>query len=59
MSWLLHLDVEPAEAEVMSSRLWDLGTIGLAELPEAKMVAGFENEAEAVAACVALGQGIQ
>lgn len=58
MGWLLHIEIDSAEVEVTSSRLWDLGTTGVAELPEATLVAGFETEGEAVAARSALGQGI-
>lgn len=58
MGWLLHIEIDSAEVEVTSSRLWDLGTTGVAELPGATLVAGFETEGEAVAARCALGQGI-
>ena len=57
MSWLVHLDVEPDEVEVVSSRLWSLGTTGIAELPDNKIVAGFDSQTEADQAVSAFGRG--
>lgn len=57
MSWLLHLDVEPSELELVSSHLWSLGTSGIAELSDTHVVAGFETESLATRAQAVLGSG--
>lgn len=57
MSWLVHLEVEVSELDITSSRLWNLGTTGIAELEGNNVVAGFETEAEAQRAVADLGQG--
>lgn len=57
MSWLLYLNLDDNESELISSRLWDLGTTGLAELPRSRLVAGFETELEAETARQKLGRG--
>lgn len=57
MSWLLHLLVDTDDVELVSSRLWSLGTSGIAELGDNKVVAGFETEEQATIAASDLGQG--
>lgn len=57
MSWLLHFECGANERDIVSSRLWDLGTTGIAELSEGKLVAGFETESEAFVASNDLGRG--
>lgn len=73
MGWLLRLAVEQNDVvdddsigvderrqvlvEMISSRLWDLGTTGIAEL-DGELVAGFESEADALAAADTLGEAL-
>ncbi len=53
MSWLLRVTVPTQSVEAVSSELWNAGTSGIAELPDADsdqqivLVAGFETEATA------------
>ena len=54
MSWLLRVTVPTQSIEAISSKLWDAGTSGIAELPDpgdsdqqVMLVAGFETEAGA------------
>lgn len=58
MSWLVHLEVPQDDVEIVSSRLWSLGTTGIAELGANRMVAGFESQAEAKGAVSELGHGL-
>lgn len=61
MSWLVRLtfadpDRARHRAELISSRLWDLGTTGVAEVDDGRgfeLVAGFENRSEADRAAAA------
>jgi ribosomal protein L11 methyltransferase len=48
VGWLLRFSCETElAAELMTSRLWDVGTTGVFEGPDGELVAGFETEAEA------------
>ena len=61
MAWILTIDVPSAEADAVSDQLWTLGTNGVAEVPsgdDARLLAGFETEAEAKIARGAIGGSI-
>ncbi len=54
MSWLVRITVPTQSVEAVSSKFWDAGTTGVAELPDPAgseervlLVAGFESESDA------------
>lgn len=60
MGWIATVDVTSEQSEAAMSRLWDLGTDGIAELDTPtglRLLAGFASEVNARAAIEALGFG--
>ncbi len=58
MSWLATIRVQRGSEDVLSSRLWDLGSTGIAELADGDgptLLAGFETEQAARGAVATLG----
>lgn len=64
MAWILTIDVAPEQADSITDQLWTIGTNGVAELPNegnkgpARLLAGFETEAEAETARFQLGGSV-
>ncbi len=58
MGWLLRISSDPPlnadDQDQLHAALWDLATTGIAEAPTGEVIAGFETEAEADRAMLAL-----
>jgi len=60
VSWILTITTADEQVDPIIERLWDLGTSGIATLPadassDCRLLAGFDNEANAETAHAALG----
>ena len=58
MAWILTIDIDADQVDLTSDQLWTAGTNGIAEVPGghgARLLAGFETEAEAAAAQTEFG----